>query len=675
MLEWLHNFTEWAATHQQWALALIFVTSFLDCLFVIGLIFVSAPFIYGAGALVAVGALDFWPVVIWMALGGIAGDVVSYYLGRRYGVALFRSAFFAKRPALAERGRRFFDKHGGKGLVLAHNIGVLRPLLPAIAGVYGLTPLRFFAATLPAALIWALLCTMIGVAAGASIGLTAEVAKRLAVLVVGAVALLWLSSWLIWLVARLIRSHAQGWLSSMLTLSREHRILGKLGPALADPEQPETPALALFALLLLALSAGALLAVWGVAPRALPPAADLAVFQTLRSLQEPWATHLAVFFSLLGEWPVYLPYAGVAMAVLAWSGQRRAAAHWLAALLFGGAITLGLSLVPNISNPLEYSGLVAGAHFPRDLVVAAIVYGYTPVLLRRKSLAPYLIAFGALLLIVLSRLYLGTLWLSVGVVAVACGLLWVGALGVGYRLHVERQDVRLVLLAPALAALALAAVWHLQRNFDARRLEHTPAPVVKPMDADAWWQHGWMQLRARRQDVAGHDKQFLNVQWAGDLDTIRAALLASGWQSPPPLTLGNALHWLSSDTPIDELPLLPRYHEGQHQALRLRLSIDGEQQYSLLLWPARYRLDGETPLWTGTLARQRVREAFRVFRYPINEDSHDRALDAFVLPEGYDMRRIARHGQRPALLLLRPATVAPPQDTAPSAQDEPSTAP
>lgn len=658
MIEWLHNFTEWAAAHHELALALIFVASILDCLFVIGLIFVSAPFLYGAGALVAVGSLEFWPVVGAMAAGGAVGDLLSYYLGRIYGVALFRSAFFVKRPALAERGQRFFDKHGGKGLILAHNIGVLRPLLPAIAGVYGLTPLRFLVSIIPAALIWALLCTAVGVAAGASIGLTAEVTKRLAILIVGAGVILWISSWLIWLMARTLRSHAQEWLASLLALSREHRILGKLGPALADPEQPETPALALFALMLMLVAAAVLLMVWGVKPGAMPPGADLAIFQTLRSMQEPWATHLAVFFSLLGEWPVYLPYALVSMAVLAWSGQRRAAAHWVAALLFGGAITLGLSLVPNISNPLEYSGLVSTAHFPRDLVVAAVVYGYAPVLMRTNTLAPYLIAFGLLLLIVLSRLYLGTLWFSVGLVAVTCGLLWVGALGVGYRLHAPAQ-LRLILFAPALAALALAAVWHQQRNFDERRLEHTPAPILKPLDADSWWNRSWMRLRPRRQDMAGHDKQFLNLQWAGDLATIRATLIRNGWQAPPELNLGHALHWLSSDTPISELPLLPRYHAGAHEALRLHRDIDTEHQYSLLLWPAGYALSNGQPLWTGTLARQQARSAFRVFRYPINEELHDRALDAIALPlPGYEARRVPRSAQRPATLLLRPVSAA-----------------
>lgn len=671
-MEWLQNFSAWAQAHYELALAVVFLASFLDCLFVIGLIFISAPFLFGAGALVATGAFDFWPTVLVIAGGGGLADTVSYFIGRHYGAALFNHRYFARHTELAQRGRNFFARHGGKGLILAHNIGVLRPLLPAVTGAYGLSPLRYMLAIIPAALIWAMLCVAIGMLFGASMGLAAEVTKRLAILILGLGGLLWLTFWLSRHVARWAQAHTESWLGAMLDLSRQHRILGKLGPALADTDQPETPVLGLVAVALLVLATTVLLMIWGVTAHGPAPGADLAVYQALRSLENPWGTHLAVFFSLLGEWPVYLPYALSVLALLAWKRHRHAAAHWLAALLFALTITLGLSLIPSISNPLEYSGLISNAHFPRDLVMATVIYGFTPVLLlsgpvKVRTATPYTVMLILLMLIVLARLYLGSLWLSVGLAATFTGLLWVAALGLGYRRH-GPENIALPRFAPALVVLAVAALWHQQVHFNTRLNEHHAAPISKPMDAQLWWTQSWTELHARRLDMAGHDKQFLNLQWAGDLAQIRATLIASGWQESQPLDPVSALSWLSSETPIAELPLLPRYHAGEHEVLRLRRNgHHADHQFLLRLWPSGFVLSNGQPLWLGTLVQQEALPVFKVFRYPTNENIYTVALDSLQLPlPGYESRKTRRNGHTFTTLLLRPTT-----ETAVSPQTSP----
>ena len=667
MLEWLQRFTEWAQAHNQLALAVVFLVSFVDCLFVVGLFIVfAAVFLFGTGALIAMGAFDFWPTVLIVAGGGVLGDLVSYFIGRHYGVSLFRKPFFAKRPGLVERGRVFFGRHGGKGLIVAHNLGVLRPLLPAMAGAYGLNLPRFLVAIIPAALSWALVYIIPGVAFGASMGLAAEVTRRLAVLIVGLGATLWMALWLTSLIAGVAQSRAQSFINAMLELSQRNRMLGQLGPDLADPAQPETPALALFASILVVAGGIILLLIWGVSPRADPPALDLAIYQGLRSIEEPWATAMAVFFSLLGEWQVYLPFAAATAVMLTWMKRERALRHWLAAIMFGLAIMLGLSLLPNVSNPLEYMGLASSAHFPRDLVMAAVIYGATPVLLggargQGPRMAQYGVMLALMLLVILARLYLGTLWFSVGLTAVLTALLFVAALGLGYRQRgVEKVSLRR--FWPALVVLLLAATVHERMNFAVRKLEHTPAPVLKTLGAQGWWKNDWQRLRARRLDVAGRDKQLLNLQWAGDLTAIRGALLAHHWVDPQPLTFSNALRWLSASAPIKDLPILPRYHAGRHEVLRLCREIDDEHQYSLRLWPSGYVLDDGEPLWTGTVVMQEVRPVFKIFRYPSNEDIYTPALDGLELPlPNFEARSALRQPKGFATLLLRTSSAPPPE--------------
>ena len=650
-LQWLLN---WAELHPLWALALIFVVSLLDCLFIVGLfIFFAAIFLFGIGALIALGALDFWPTVLVAAAGGLTGDAISYALGRRHGLRLFGLPFFSKRPQLIVRGRAFFQKHGGKGLIAAHNIGVLRPLLPAMAGAYGLPPMRFAAAIVPATLCWALLYIVPGVVFGASIGLAAEVAKRLVMVIVGLGLLLWLTLWLSSVLTRWLQRRAGVWLGALLDLSRRNRLLGRLGAALADPQQPETPALAVVATLLLLCSATVLLLVWGLAPDHPPPGADLALYQALQTVREPWTTAVAAWTASVGEWQVYLPYAGVMLITLVLHQQKQAAAHWVAALAFGAVITLGLGLLPGISNPLEYRGAVEQAYFPRDLMMAVIIYGLTPVML--GGAGAYVAVTVLLMLLALARMYLGTLWLSVGLIAIVTGVLWVAALGLGYRRH-GAAPLPLRWLAPAglvwLAALLGHSQLHLQPRLDEQALED----AAQPVPAEQWWTSGWNRLPGRRQDMAGRDRQYLNLQWAGELDAISASLQQRGWQTPAELSYATTLRWLAPDTDIAELPLLPRYHAGHHEALTLRKNLDAQNQYLLRLWPSSFLLDGRMPLWIGTLVTQQVRPVARLFRYPIDENIYTSALDALELPlPGLETRQVQRAGTSYTTLLLRPA--------------------
>lgn len=656
MTESLQPLLDWIAAHPNWAQLLLLLVALLDAVFLVGAVVPAAPVLFAFGALVALGTLDFWPVVLIAALGALLGDGLSFWLGSRYRHRLFEFRLLRKYPEAVANGQRFFDRHGGKGVMLARFLGPLRAVTPAIAGASGMKLWVFLLADGVASFFWALAYILPGVVFGASLGLAAQVAGRLALLLLVMAIASWLVLALTLFINRHLQRHAEALLGGMLDWSRRHRRLGVFGAALADRDQPETPVLGAVSALLLTLGIAVLLAVWGWSPAPVPPAADMAVFQALQSVQEPWITQLAVYSSMFGEWPVYLPYAAAVFVLLMARKQRRAAAHWAAALLFGGAITLGLGLVPHVSNPLEYRGLIARAFFPRDLVMSVVIYGFTPVLLGGAR-AYYAISALVLAAILLSRLYLGTLWLSVELIALTCGLLWVGALGLGYRRHQRGEQPTPRQLAAALLVLVVAAGWHWRDEARLRAGTHMPPPKAVAMASADWWLESWETLPGRRQDMTGRDKQILNLQWAGPLEQIESTLRERGWQPPQPLSLPNTLRWLVPDAPVSELPLLPRYHAGRHQALSLRMGRDDQHQYLLRLWPTPYLLDGEQPLWIGTLVEQEARPVARLFRYPINEDIYTAALDSLQLPlPGYETQQVWRTGLSFTTLLLRPAS-------------------
>lgn len=186
---------DWIVHHPHWAAAAVFIASLAESLVVVGLFIPGTLVMFGVGTLVAVGALELWPTLAWAAAGAIAGDGIGYWLGRRYRERL-RCAWPLRRyPRLVAGGEAFFCRYGGMSVLLGRFIGPVRPMIPAVAGMLGMPPLRFFAANILSALAWAPAYVFPGVVFGVSLKLAGAVAGRLAAMLVALVLGVWLAVW------------------------------------------------------------------------------------------------------------------------------------------------------------------------------------------------------------------------------------------------------------------------------------------------------------------------------------------------------------------------------------------------------------------------------------------------------------------------------------------------
>lgn len=623
MTELADGFLAWTQAHPGSALWILFFAAALDAVFLIGVLVPAGPVLFAMGALVALDVLPLGQAIVVAAAGALAGDSFSFWLGRRYGDQLFQSRWIQRRQAVVTGARQFFDRHGGKGILIGRFLGPLRAVLATVAGASGMRVWLFLAVDSVAVLLWSCAFILPGVAFGASIGLAAEVAGRLAILLVLLAVLVWGVFFLTRVVLIGASDRAERWIGHLLDWSRRHRRLRRFGAALADPQQPETPVLAGLAVMLLGL--GALLLFLVAAPvfHAYPWPSDAAVYQSLRELHTPYGLALAQVLMHLGEWPVYVPVATVMAISLGLQRKGRALAHWIAALAFGAVLSAGLSLVPTLPNPTAYFGhhLPQGAA-ERDLVLPVILYAFIPVLLTTKRAGGWRSAcygtFATLIaVIVLARLYLGIQWWSQVLIEVAIGVLWAALLGLGYRRHRPVQLQALMTTLPVLGTLIVATALFAPREAPAV-LDADPTRLSGPLSMEDWRDSGYRSFPALRADIAGRPKQPLNLQWAGHLDDIAATLAARGWEPPPPLASETVLRWLSNKTPIDMLPVLPHIHEGDRQQLLLRQGIDEDRQRLLRLWSTGVTLDDGRPIWIGNLMLQESRDAFRgLMRYPI----------------------------------------------------------
>lgn len=121
--------------------------------------------LFTVGLLTATGVVDFpiWVTAAVIFVAAFAGDQLAYYIGRKAGPAVFkreRSRFF--NPENVERTNAFFEKHGGKAIVMARFLPVFRAFVPVAAGVGRMSYRTFVSFNLIGAFLWGVGLTLIG---------------------------------------------------------------------------------------------------------------------------------------------------------------------------------------------------------------------------------------------------------------------------------------------------------------------------------------------------------------------------------------------------------------------------------------------------------------------------------------------------------------------------------
>lgn len=622
---------DWVVQHPHLAGAIVFLVASVESLAGVGLLFPGTLVMFGAGALVGKGALELWPTLAWAAAGAVVGDGFSYWLGHRYRDRLRKWWPFSRHPGLLQRGEAFFHRYGGKSVLFGRFVGPVRPVVPVVAGMLGMSPLRFYLANVLSALAWAPAHILPGVVFGAAFSLAAAVSMRLALLLAVLVALLWL-------VAAGTRI-AAAWLKPRMKQGLDRLNAWRVVPghpvrnlaaALFDPTHPEAGALALFAGILIAASWALMGVLEDVFTHDALMRADGSIYQLLQGLRTPAGDAVMIALTELGDAAVMLPLIAIVLGWLLWSRSWRAAAYWLAAVAVGGGLTLALKAGFHLPRPAPlYEGPFRLAFPSGHAAMSVVVYGFLGVLIGRgvSPRARVALASTALLLVALiafSRLYLGAHWLSDVLGGLAFGTAWVALLALAYlRRPVTTTRTRGLAVA-AFATLVVAAVWHVSTRHAADTERYARRMDTHSMAAATWWASGWRSLPVWRIDLEGDYEQPIALQWAGSPSYLTQVLMAHGWRTPVPLTAGNWLLWLDVKRPAVRLPVLPNSHDGRNEAYTLIREVKGEpgQRLVLRLWPTRLRLEGSAqPIWVGTVVRETIAHPLGWFDLP-SPDAH-----------------------------------------------------
>ena len=116
-----------------------------------------------AGLYASDGIVDIWALNLVLPLCAIAGDATSYWIGQRAGPAIFsrpKSLLFNPEHVIAARD--FYEKHGGKAIIIARFMPVVRTFVPVVAGIAGMPYRRFVTYNIIGGFAWVLSMTLMG---------------------------------------------------------------------------------------------------------------------------------------------------------------------------------------------------------------------------------------------------------------------------------------------------------------------------------------------------------------------------------------------------------------------------------------------------------------------------------------------------------------------------------
>ena len=138
-----------------WTYAILVVIVFCETGFVVTPFLPGDSLLFAAGAFAAQGALQPWWLFGSLTLAAVAGDTVNYWIGYAVGPRVFtdRRARFLKREHLL-RTQHFYERHGGKTIVLARFMPIIRTFAPFVAGIGRMAYRRFVAYNIGGGVAW-----------------------------------------------------------------------------------------------------------------------------------------------------------------------------------------------------------------------------------------------------------------------------------------------------------------------------------------------------------------------------------------------------------------------------------------------------------------------------------------------------------------------------------------
>ena len=173
-MEWISSFVDvilhldqhllvLVQNYGAWIYGILFIILFCETGLVVTPFLPGDSLLFVAGAIAGAGSMNVHLLVVLLLAAAVLGDSLNYAIGHYIGPKVFRfddSWFFKK--AYVERTHRFFERHGGKTIVLARFVPIIRTYAPFVAGIGAMDYRRFLLFNVAGAVLWVASLTYAG---------------------------------------------------------------------------------------------------------------------------------------------------------------------------------------------------------------------------------------------------------------------------------------------------------------------------------------------------------------------------------------------------------------------------------------------------------------------------------------------------------------------------------
>jgi membrane-associated protein len=157
------HLADFVGKHGVWVYALLFAIVFCETGLVVTPFLPGDSLLFVAGAVAAAGDMNIAAVIATLIAAALCGDNCNYWIGRWIGPKVFhfeRSRFF--NPAHLARAHAFYERHGGKTIILARFVPIVRTYVPFVAGVGAMSYLRYLSFCVIGACVWVIGLSLVG---------------------------------------------------------------------------------------------------------------------------------------------------------------------------------------------------------------------------------------------------------------------------------------------------------------------------------------------------------------------------------------------------------------------------------------------------------------------------------------------------------------------------------